>query len=159
MLTIIGCGNLNRSDDAAGIQVVQRLMEDFGGVPPPGVQLFDAGTNGMEVMFQARGSEALIVVDACRSGSEPGAVFEVPGSELAARPAPSYNLHDFRWDHALFAGRQIYGDEFPDEVSVYLIEAATLDLGIGLSPTVEQAVERVVQKLKTRIHDWQSDKA
>ncbi len=157
MLTIIGCGNLNRCDDAAGIHVIQRLMAEFDGSPPPGVQLFDAGTNGMQVMFQARGSEALIVVDACRSGSEPGTIFEVPGEVLAARPAPSYNLHDFRWDHALFAGRQIYADDFPEEVAVYLIEATSLDLGIGLSPPVEQAVERVVKKLKARIHDWRSN--
>ena len=157
MLTIIGCGNLNRCDDAAGIRVVQRLLDDFDGAPPAGVQLFDAGTNGMEVMFQARGSEALILIDACRSGSEPGAIFEVPGEELAARPTPSYNLHDFRWDHALFAGRQIFADDFPDEVAVYLIEAASLDLGIGLSPAVEQAVDQVVDKLKARIHAWRRD--
>jgi len=84
-------------------------------------------------------------------------VFEVPGEELAACPAPSYNLHDFRWDHALFAGRQIYGDDFPEDVSVYLIEAASLELGIGLSPEVEQAVEKVVGRLAERIGAWRDD--
>jgi nitrogen fixation protein NifQ len=50
-------------------------------------------------------------------------------------PAPhSLNLHDFRWDHALHAGRMIYREAFPPCVKVLLIEAATLDFGLGLSP-------------------------
>ncbi len=157
MLTIIGCGNPNRRDDGAGVTVVRRLRDLLRNGLPPDIRIFDAGTAGMDVMFQARGSRALILVDACRSGSEPGAVFEVPGEELAAQPTPSFNLHDFRWDHALFAGRQIYGDDFPGDVSVYLIEAASLELGIGLSPEVERAVETVVGKLARRIRAWQGN--
>ncbi len=157
MLTIIGCGNPNRRDDGAGVAVVQRLQASLGNGLPPDVRIFDAGTAGMDVMFQARGSRTLILVDACRSGAEPGAVFEVPGEELAARPAPSYNLHDFRWDHALYAGRQIYGEDFPGEVTVYLIEAASLELGIGLTPEVERSVETVVGRLAERIQAWRVD--
>ena len=79
MLVVIGCGNLNRSDDAAGVCVIHSLREQFGASLPPDVRLFDAGTGGMEVMFQARGASALIVVDACRSGSDAGAIFRLPG--------------------------------------------------------------------------------
>jgi hydrogenase maturation protease len=99
MLLVIGCGNSNRRDDGVGVLVAQRLLTapSHGG----SVEIFDAGTNGMDVMFKARGADKLIIVDACTSGGEPGAVFEVPGSELENRPVPSYTLHDFRWDHAL----------------------------------------------------------
>ncbi len=154
MLTIIGCGNPNRHDDGAGIEVVRRLRAAFGDRLPDDVRLFDAGTAGMDVMFQARGSRALILIDACRSGSEPGALFEVPGSELESRPTPSFTLHDFRWDHALFAGRQLYGGNFPQDVTVYLIEAATLTLGVGLSAAVERSVERTVARIQQRIEVW-----
>lgn len=159
MLTIIGCGNLTRRDDAAGVEVVRRLQERFRGALPDGVRLFDAGTAGMEVMFQARGSEALVLVDACRSGSEPGAIFEVPGSELEQRPAASCNLHDFRWDHALYAGRQIFGQDFPRDVTVWLIEVATIGFGLGLSAPVERSVERVVERLAGRIRSWHGQRA
>ncbi len=154
MLTIIGCGNPNRSDDGAGIEVVRRLRTAIGDRLPNDVRIFDTGTAGMDVMFQARGSCALILVDACQSGSEPGALFEVPGDELESRPPPSYTLHDFRWDHALFAGRKLYGQDFPQDITVYLIEAASLALGIGLSPAVERAVEQTVAKIKKRIETW-----
>lgn len=154
MLTIIGCGNPNRSDDGAGVCVVHRLRARLGGTDVPGVRIFDAGTDGMGVLFQARGSAALVLVDACRSGSEAGAVFEVPGAELESPPAPSFNLHDFRWDHALFAGRQIFADEFPEDVTVYLIEAERLELGLELSDPVDRAVNRVVDRLLERIRAW-----
>ncbi len=157
MLTIIGCGNSNRRDDGAGVAVVQRLQALLSNSLPMNIRIFDAGTGGMDVMFQARGSSALILIDACISGSEPGAVFEIPGKELAVRPAPSYNLHDFRWDHALFAGRRIYGDDFPEDVTVYLIEAASIELGIGLSPEVEQAVEKVISKVAGRVRALQDN--
>ncbi len=153
MLSVIGCGNLNRRDDAAGICVIQLLKQGFDGGLPAGVRLFDAGTAGMEVMFQARGSEVLVIVDAVRSGSEPGAIFKVPGEELAARPPPSYNLHDFRWDHALYAGQQIFGEGFPQKVIAYLIEASDLSVGIGLTPPVEASVRRVADKIR---HDIQA---
>lgn len=145
MLTFIGCGNLNRSDDAVGAIVAQRLQQFLTEHSYPDVRAYDCGTAGMEVMFQARGSKQLVVIDACSTGSEPGAIFKVPGSELEALPEPSYNLHDFRWEHALAAGRKIFKDDFPEDVTVYLIEAESLAFGLGLSPTVRRAADLVFE--------------
>ncbi|MBD2569453.1 hydrogenase maturation protease [Anabaena lutea] len=147
MLTIIGCGNLNRNDDAVGVIIAQRLQQYLAQNIHPNIRVFDCGTAGMEVMFQARGSEKLIILDASCTGSEPGAIFKVPGKELEALPEPSYNLHDFRWDHALAAGRKIFQDDFPSLVIVYLIEAANLDLGWELSPVVQHSADLVFAEL------------
>ncbi|MDB9486433.1 hydrogenase maturation protease [Dolichospermum circinale CS-537/01] len=152
MLTIIGCGNLNRSDDAVGVIIAQGLQQYLAQNPHPKIRVFDCGTAGMEVMFQARGSAKLIIIDASCTGSEAGAIFKVPGNELEALPEPSYNLHNFRWDHALAAGRKIFGDDFPQEVTVYLIEAANLDLGLELSPVVRRSADLVFAELITVIH-------
>jgi hydrogenase maturation protease len=151
MLAIIGCGNPNRSDDGAGIAVVHELLKCYQGRLPKDVRLFDAGTDGMGVMFMARGAKSLIVVDASATGAEPGAIHEVPGAELEGAPPDSHTLHDFRWDHALYAGRRIFREEFPKDVSVFLIEAASLSLGLELSPPVSASVGRVAEMLRTRI--------
>ena len=149
MLTIIGCGNLNRSDDGVGGGIAQRLQQYLKENPLPKVQVFDCGTAGIDVMFQARGSDELIIIDASRTGSEPGAVYQVPGDVLEQLPEPSYNLHDFRWDHAIATGRKIFKDTFPTQITVYLIEAASLDFGWTLSPIVEHAAETVFQTIVT----------
>ncbi len=151
MLTIIGCGNLNRSDDGVGVIVARMLLEKYTGQPPEDTQIFDAGTDGMGVMFQARGSKSLIIVDASTTGSDPGAIFEVPGHELEGKPPDSYSLHDFRWDHALYAGRKIFKDEFPDDVQVFLIEAKSIDLGLELSKEALEAATIVAERISDRI--------
>ena len=147
MLTIIGCGNLNRSDDAVGVLIAQRLQQYLAQHPHPHMRVYDCGTAGMEVMFQARGSKKLIIIDASSTGAEPGAVFKVPGKELEALPEPSYNLHDFRWDHALAAGRKIFKEDFPEEVTVYLIEAENLGFGLELSPVVQHSADLVFKEI------------
>lgn len=148
MLAIIGCGNLNRSDDGVGVVVARRLRDALAQRVHTAVRIFDAGTGGMEVMFLARGADKLVLIDASRSGSEAGAVFRVPGSELAADYRPAYSLHDFRWDHAIYAGRKIFGPSFPADVTVFLIEAANLDYGFCLSEPVRRASDRVVAEIK-----------
>ncbi|MFM7445652.1 MAG: hydrogenase maturation protease, partial [Tabrizicola sp.] len=129
----MGCGNPNRSDDGLGPQVIAMLRAK---ALPPQVRLFDVGTDGMTAMYRARGATHLVVVDARIPGGAPGAIYEVPGEVLAAPPAKGAGLHEFRWDHALYAGRRIYGDAYPETVMVLLVEATTLDLGLSLSPAV-----------------------
>lgn len=154
MLTIIGCGNLNRSDDAVGVVISQNLQRFLMEHPTSNVRIYDCGTAGMEIMFQARGSKKLIIIDACSTNSEPGTIFEVPGEELETLPEPSYNLHDFRWDNALAAGRKIFKDDFPKQVIVYLIEANNLGLGLELTPQIQKAATVVLEKLKKHILNW-----
>ncbi len=148
MLTIIGCGNLNRSDDGLGAIISQRLQQFLIKHPDLEVRAYDLGTAGMEVMFQAKGANELIIIDACSTNSEPGTIFQIPGEELEELPQPSYTLHDFRWNHALAAGRKIFADDFPDKITVYLIEVANLDFGWELSSPVQKAVDIVVRDLQ-----------
>lgn len=149
-IAVIGCGNPNRSDDGVGSEIA-RALAARGLADDPRVRLLDAGTDGMAVLYAARGCRTLVVVDACRSGSTPGAVFEAPGAALAQRHQPSLTLHDFRWDHALYAGRRIYGAAFPADVTVLLIEAGTLGFGIGLSPAVAAAATKVAERVEALV--------
>jgi hydrogenase maturation protease len=150
MIAVVGCGNLSRSDDGVGPHVIRTLAERDA-CKDSRVRLLDAGTDGMGVMFVARGCRSLIIIDACRSGSMAGAVFEVPGAQLEQAHEPSLTLHDFRWDHALFAGRRIFGESFPEDVTVLLIEAETVDFGLELSQTVAAAVDRVADRVEAMV--------
>ncbi len=115
------------------------------------VRVIDAGTSGVETMLEAAGSRALIYVDACISGAEPGSVMELSGDQLANARHSGVSLHDFRWDHALQLGRELFRESFPDDVTVYLIEAESVDFGTELSPSVAAAVDAVVQSICLRI--------
>lgn len=141
-LVIIGCGNPARSDDGVGVEVIRQLMT---APVPDGVALIDAGTAGMDVMFRVRGAQRVVIVDACRSGSEPGAIFRLPGREAMTPTQHRFTLHGLRWDHALYAGCQMFGDAFVDRTEVILIEAGSLEFGLALSLPVQLAAQRAAQ--------------
>jgi len=146
---VIGCGNLLRGDDAAGPVFVRRMW-DRG--LPEGIHCADGGTGGMDVAFQMRGVPRVILVDACTSGSEPGTLFEVPGTEVENLPPLSgINLHAFRWDHAIAFARWLLKDDYPADVTAYLIEGARFEVGEGLSPQVDAAVDRLVDLLLAKL--------
>ena len=151
MFVVVGCGNLARSDDGAGVEVVRRLTARRSA--DESVQLIDAGTSGIDVMFRLRGAARAVIVDACRSGSEPGAVFRVPASEMQTPPQAVFSQHGLRWDHALHAAARMFGDDFLRATEVFLIEAASLDFGIGLSQPVERGVARVVAEIEALLDE------
>jgi hydrogenase maturation protease len=151
MLTVVGCGNLVRRDDSVGVRLAQRLASRLADHPIAGVQAIDCGTAGFEVMYRARGSTALVIVDAAQTGAAPGTIYEVPGDVVAAVTMPEVNLHAFRWDHAIGVGRAVYKDEFPADVQVVLIEVADTSYGEELSPAVERAADEVYRRLLDRV--------
>ena len=147
MVLIIGCGNLLRGDDGVGPYLIRRLWE-IG--LPEGVQIADGGTAGMDVAFRMRGMDRVIIVDASRTGAQPGALFKVPGSELEDLPPLSgLHQHAFRWDHALAFGRWLLKDEYPRDITVYLIEGSDFTAGADLSAPVAATMESLAQMLVT----------
>lgn len=145
---VVGCGNLLRGDDAAG-PVLVRVLADRS--LPEGVRLVDGGTAGMDVAFAMRGVRRVILVDASKVGVEPGVVHRVPGSELVDLTPPEGNLHRFTWDQALGFAQWLLKDEYPEDVTVYLVEGASFDVGAPLSPEVEAAVERIADAIEADV--------
>jgi hydrogenase maturation protease len=144
-LAVVGCGNLLRADDGVGPVLVRRLWEGV----PPGVRLVDGGTAGMDVAFQMRGAKRVIVVDASSTGTAPGTVFRIPGLEVEDMPPLSgLHTHSFRWDHALAFARWLLGDEYPSDVTVYLIEARDFTPGGELSQPVRDGMNQVLDLIR-----------
>ncbi|HEY9620561.1 MAG TPA: hypothetical protein V6C78_09330 [Crinalium sp.] len=117
----------------------------------------DHFNTNLNILRPARIVSAILIMQmggspSARFWSEPGAIFEAPEAEPESLPNPSYNLHDFRWDHVLAAGRKIFS-EFPRDVTVYLIEAENLSFSLDLSPIVERSshivFSKIIERLKT----------
>lgn len=150
---IVGCGNLLRGDDAVGPVLIRHLW-DCG--LPEGVRCADAGTGGMDVAFQMRGAGEVILIDACRTGSPAGAVFRVPGEQLEQLPPlTGIHLHSFRWDHALAFGRWLLKEDYPKNITVYLIEAQDLEFGAPLSAPVEAAMMKLAARLLEQVRSYE----
>lgn len=139
---VVGCGNLLRGDDGVGPVLIRHLWDR--GVPE-GARLVDGGTAGMDVGFQMRGATRVVIVDASATGAAPGTVYRVPGEELGnLPPLQGLHTHSFRWDHAIPFARWALGDACPTDITVFLIEAAAMEMGAELSEPVEAAMEQVI---------------
>lgn len=143
---VVGCGNLLRGDDGAGPVLIRHLWDR--GVPQ-GARLVDGGTAGMDVAFQMRGAQQVVIVDASATGAEAGTVYRVPGEELGEMPPlEGLHTHSFRWDHAIAFARWALGEACPTDITVFLIEAEAVELGAELSEPVEAAMEKVIELIE-----------
>ncbi len=148
-VVIVGCGNLLRGDDAVGPVLIRELLSlDL----PSDVTLVDGGTAGMDVAFRMRGADFAILVDASTTGSEPGTIFRIPGSEVEQLPSlDAIHSHAFRWDHSLALAHWLLGDQFPKDVVVYLIEAENLMIGDPISSKVRLAMDQVSKMIELEV--------
>ena len=146
---IIGCGNILRGDDAVGPVAIRHL---WNRALPEDVVCADGGTGGMDVAFKMRGAGEVILIDACATGADAGTLYEVPGEDLEELPPlEGINLHAFKWNHALAFARWLLKEDYPRSISVYLIEAGTLRIGDPLSPPVEAAMHRLIDRLHAHV--------
>ncbi|MEO1052616.1 MAG: hydrogenase maturation protease [Bacteroidota bacterium] len=142
---IMGFGNPVRSDDGIGIYVIERLKEITEGLDD--ITLFDMGTSAFEVLFNLKGHERIIIVDAIiNTGESPGTLFKVPAEEVMRAPEddPMVFLHSLKWDQALSYAKKILMDEYPDDIQVYLIAVDNIRLEVELSEPVKAAGDRVI---------------
>jgi hydrogenase maturation protease len=143
---VVGCGNLLRGDDGVGPVLIRHLWDR--GVPE-GAKLVDGGTAGMDVGFQMRGAKRVVIVDASATSVTPGTVYRVPGEELTdLPPLQGLHTHSFRWDHAIPFARWALGDACPTDITVFLIEAAAMEMGAELSEPVSTAMEQVIDLIE-----------
>ncbi|TDB60382.1 hydrogenase maturation protease [Arundinibacter roseus] len=143
---IMGFGNPVRSDDGVGCYVIEQLEKK--GVASELISLFDMGTGAFEVLFKLLGHQRIIIVDAVVNTNEPiGTLYKVPAQEIesALIDDPMVFLHSIKWDQALSYARKIMRDDYPEDITVYLIAVENTKLEIELSEEVKTAGDTVVQ--------------
>ena len=147
---VLGFGNPVRSDDGVGCFVIEQLQQRLGSYPDQ-VSLLDMGTSAFEVLFQLKGHERIILVDAVLNSGEPdGTLYLLPASavEAAIQDDPMVFLHALKWDQALSYAKKILQDQYPADISVYLISVSETRLEVGLSDVVREAGEKVVRLIE-----------
>jgi hydrogenase maturation protease len=149
---ILGFGNPVRNDDAVGIYVLDQLREQLGDTDQ--VVLFDLGTAAFEVLFKLRGYDRFFIVDAVINSGEPvGSLFCVPGEEVEAaiQEDPMVFLHGMKWDQALSYARKILREDYPTDISVYLVAVEDTRLDQRMSAPVLAAGDRLVALLMEQL--------
>ena len=145
---VLGIGNPDRGDDAAGRVVAQLVREQA----PPGVLVVEHDGEATSLLARLEGMSAAVIVDACYSGQPAGTVqrFDV---NQGALPSVRFGLstHSFGLDTAIELARSL--EQLPRHCVVYAIEGQSFDAGAGLSPAVAAAVRSVVERVVVDLAD------
>jgi hydrogenase maturation protease len=141
-MLILGTGNALRGDDAAGLHAARRLR----GRVPPSVAVIEREGDLATALDVWKDHDAVVVIDAMRSGGPPGTIVRLRAHE---RPLPAAfvrsSTHALGLAEAVELGRAMH--TLPASVIVYGIEGKSFALGEGLSPEVEPAVGDVVERV------------
>ncbi len=143
---VLGIGNPDRGDDAAGPEVARLLKS----ILPSDVEIAEHGGEAAALLGRLEGVAEAYLVDACASGAPAGAVQRF---DAAAAPLPQglfgLSTHAFGLAEAIVLGRAL--GQLPRHCIVYAIEAGSFDAGAPLSPQVKVAVADVARRLGAEI--------
>ena len=145
---MIGIGNRERGDDAAGPIVLEQLR----GRLPAHVELIEERGEATAVAAAMEGAAVAYLIDACASGAPPGTLHRF---EAALAPWPralrSCSTHGLGLPEALELARAL--GTLPDRCVVYAIEGVSYELGSPPSaPVLAQIaalVPRVIAELES----------
>jgi hydrogenase maturation protease len=103
------------------------------------VEFLDGGTQGLALLGHLSGRRALIIVDALKTGAPPGTVHRLTLPELReASPGRASSSHECNAGELLAAAQLL--DELPDQLFVVGVEPEKITTGLGLSPSVREAL-------------------
>jgi hydrogenase maturation protease len=145
---VIGIGNCDRGDDAAGRRVAQRLR-DF---VLPGVDILESRGEAMGLLGHFEAADLVYLVDAAVSGMPPGTIRRFDVAATALPPTGAFvSTHGFGVAEALELARAL--GRLPRRCVIYTVEVDSCTAGAPLTQAVAVAVEALSAQLAGELAD------
>ena len=159
-ILVAGIGNAWLKDDGFGGAVAERLSKRE---LPAEAAVFDFGTGGLDLAYEVmRGYDGLILIDVSRQGGEPGTLYVMEANEdeveAGLEDGQVINPHAMDPQTVLRFVKSL--GAWPGKVVVIACEPTEVEeMGMGLSPAVEVAVEGAIDLVLGTIEELRSDAA
>jgi hydrogenase maturation protease len=146
---VLGLGNPILRDDSVGLRVVQALAPHVA--QSPDIEICEDYWGGLRLMERMIGYDRAVVVDAIRTGAQPGDILILSPDDLPTQRSAS--IHDMNLSTALQLGH-LAGVQLPakDQITLIGIEAEdVLTFDDHLTPQVEAAIPKAVESVLSRL--------
>jgi hydrogenase maturation protease len=153
-IVVLGLGNPMRTDDAVGVQAVGLLANDKR--LPAGVRLVEGGTLGLELLYHVENASHLLVLDAVEANELPGTLMLFRDEALEALPC-GRSIHLLGLADLLSALRLT--GRAPGDAMLLGIQPAYTGWGTELTPEVQTAMPRLIDKALEQVAVWQTPTA
>ena len=141
-ILILGLGNILLTDEGVGVRVVQALEEMN---LPSGVELFDGGTGGLDLMDVMVDRQKVIVIDAINSQCDPGTILRLTSENLDLKRAQSTSVHGIGFLETLALAREL-NIALP-ELVIIGVQPKDLERGLELSPELARLMPRIIERV------------
>lgn len=149
-VVVIGIGQSLRGDDAAGLEAVRQWSERFPETATrPEVRIEACELPGLALLDLFADAEAVILVDAVQSSAKPGTVHRLSMEELASFTAGSKSAHGWGVAETIQLRSQLTNEKI--NIRVIGIEAGQMELGAGLSQSVEKMMPALCKVIEEEI--------
>jgi hydrogenase maturation protease len=159
-ILVAGIGNAWLKDDGFGSAVAERLGKRE---LPTEAAVFDFGTGGLDLAYEVmRGYDGLILIDVSRQGGDPGTLYvmEADEDEVEAGLEDGQVINPHAMDPQTVLRFVKSLGAWPGKVVVIACEPTVVEeMGMGLSPAVEVAVEGAIDLVLSTIEELRSDAA
>ncbi len=137
---VIGVGNRDRGDDAAGPLVADAIRHAHLG-PAVGTTIIEGDLSDLALRWDR--SQSVIIVDAAVTGAPPGTVHR--GIHLVSSGSPPISSHGISLEDAIELGRQL--GRSPAQLTVFGIEAGSFEHFDNPGAEVQNAISLVAAEI------------
>ncbi len=142
-VVVLGLGNVLLADDGVGPAAVHAFERAYQA--SAGVRVLDGGTLGLALLGVLDARSALVIVDAVAADAPPGALLRLEGDDIAEAVATRLSPHQFGVADLLATARHL--SCYPEEVVLLGLVPKTIELGLGLTPSVAQGIPGLVRAI------------
>ncbi len=153
-ITVLGVGNLLRTDEGVGVHAVRALAERHR-EDLPNTDFLDGGTLGLNLLPFIEEANSLLLLDAVDRGSPPGTVIELSGESIPQYAGIKLSEHQVTLQEVLGLAR-IRG-RLPERMMLIGMQPSDLSTGDTLSPTVSAAMPQMLARAEAVLREWRGD--
>lgn len=148
-IIVFGVGNIYRSDDAAGLIVLENLISQN----LRGVLFKEIVGDGLSLIQEWTERDKVIIIDAVTSGSSPGTIFRF---DLLKQQIPNTKFHFSSHTINIISAIELASQlkKLPLELKLFAIEGKSFDYGSTISKEVANATEIVTNEVMTICREY-----
>ncbi len=151
-ILVLGLGSTPAGDDGLGPILLGEVAKQYryaGGF----VEFVDGGTQGLDLLGRIAGRQAIVILDALSTGSKPGTVAVLEGTEVLRYCTGNSACVHPGDAHELLATAAFLGD-LPDHFYVVGVQPGDLHQGSALSSQVQKSLALAVKQAQKIIDGW-----
>jgi hydrogenase maturation protease len=139
-IRVVGVGHPDRGDDAAGLDVLDRIRARA----PADMDIVRAASDGPALLAQIESLLHVVIVDCARGGGAPGAILRLDTASLAALPPAHRHSHGNALAEALALGEAL--GCLPARLTILAVVGERFGIGDAMSPAVRAALPSLASR-------------